>query len=173
MLYCVSRLLLSPFFCFVGTTRRWMCHGFQASRDSGERLSHAVGCAFAVCLERKQQRDKESKDAALQVVSLQQGHQGQPGYPQTKISHGSNQAHTSNSSSHNTTTRENNNFRRAASMRCPSSAVKAPLDPQVSIDQVGYVHIEFSSITFTINILVCSLFTTLYLPHDPLLFGCS
>ncbi|XP_022696653.1 protein numb-like isoform X2 [Varroa jacobsoni] len=118
------------YICRDGTTRRWMCHGFQASRDSGERLSHAVGCAFAVCLERKQQRDKESKDAALQVVSLQQGHQGQPGYPQTKISHGSNQAHTSNSSSHNTTTRENNNFRRAASMRCPSSAVKAPLDPQ-------------------------------------------
>ncbi|EEC13751.1 conserved hypothetical protein, partial [Ixodes scapularis] len=26
----------------------------------GERLSHAVGCAFAVCLERKQKRDKES-----------------------------------------------------------------------------------------------------------------
>lgn len=26
----------------------------------GERLSHAVGCAFAICLERKQKRDKES-----------------------------------------------------------------------------------------------------------------
>lgn len=25
----------------------------------GERLSHAVGCAFAACLERKQRRDKE------------------------------------------------------------------------------------------------------------------
>ena len=25
----------------------------------GERLSHAVGCAFAVCLERKQKRDKD------------------------------------------------------------------------------------------------------------------
>ncbi len=24
----------------------------------GERLSHAVGCAFAICLEKKQQRDK-------------------------------------------------------------------------------------------------------------------
>ena len=24
----------------------------------GERLSHAVGCAFAVCLERKQKREK-------------------------------------------------------------------------------------------------------------------
>lgn len=36
-----------------------MCHGFLASKDSGERLSHAVGCAFAVCLERKQRRDTE------------------------------------------------------------------------------------------------------------------
>lgn len=25
----------------------------------GERLSHAVGCAFAACLERKMRRDKE------------------------------------------------------------------------------------------------------------------
>ena len=25
----------------------------------GERLSHAVGCAFATCLERKQKRDKD------------------------------------------------------------------------------------------------------------------
>uniref|UniRef100_A0A336LAS9 CSON007795 protein n=1 Tax=Culicoides sonorensis TaxID=179676 RepID=A0A336LAS9_CULSO len=47
------------YICRDGTTRRWMCHGFLASKDSGERLSHAVGCAFAVCLERKQRRDKE------------------------------------------------------------------------------------------------------------------
>lgn len=36
-----------------------MCHGFLANKDSGERLSHAVGCAFTVCLERKQRRDTE------------------------------------------------------------------------------------------------------------------
>ncbi|XP_055601283.1 protein numb isoform X2 [Uranotaenia lowii] len=47
------------YICRDGTTRRWMCHGFLASKDTGERLSHAVGCAFAVCLERKQRRDKE------------------------------------------------------------------------------------------------------------------
>ncbi|CAG0913254.1 unnamed protein product [Notodromas monacha] len=47
------------YICRDGTTRRWMCHGFLALHDSGERLSHAVGCAFALCLERKQQRDKE------------------------------------------------------------------------------------------------------------------
>lgn len=47
------------YICRDGTTRRWMCHGFLAGKDSGERLSHAVGCAFAVCLERKQRRDKE------------------------------------------------------------------------------------------------------------------
>ena len=28
--------------------------------DSGERLSHAVGCAFAICLEKKQLREKVS-----------------------------------------------------------------------------------------------------------------
>lgn len=47
------------YICRDGTTRRWMCHGFLALRETGERLSHAVGCAFAVCLERKQKRDKE------------------------------------------------------------------------------------------------------------------
>ncbi|CAK9797675.1 Protein numb [Anthophora plagiata] len=47
------------YICRDGTTRRWMCHGFLALKESGERLSHAVGCAFAVCLERKQRRDKE------------------------------------------------------------------------------------------------------------------
>lgn len=47
------------YICRDGTTRRWMCHGFLAGKDSGERLSHAVGCAFAVCLERKQRRDTE------------------------------------------------------------------------------------------------------------------
>lgn len=47
------------YICRDGTTRRWMCHGFLALRETGERLSHAVGCAFAVCLERKQRRDKE------------------------------------------------------------------------------------------------------------------
>lgn len=30
-----------------------------SSLHQGERLSHAVGCAFAACLERKQRREKE------------------------------------------------------------------------------------------------------------------
>ena len=30
----------------------------QSTFFQGERLSHAVGCAFAICLEKKQQRDK-------------------------------------------------------------------------------------------------------------------
>ncbi|KAL3872897.1 hypothetical protein ACJMK2_036077 [Sinanodonta woodiana] len=48
------------YICRDGTTRRWMCHGFLAVKESGERLSHAVGCAFAICLERKQKREKET-----------------------------------------------------------------------------------------------------------------
>jgi len=47
------------YICRDGTTRRWLCHGFMATKDTGERLSHAVGCAFAICLEKKQKRDKE------------------------------------------------------------------------------------------------------------------
>ncbi|KAL4630390.1 hypothetical protein GN956_G15782 [Arapaima gigas] len=47
------------YICRDGTTRRWICHCFLAVKDSGERLSHAVGCAFASCLERKQKREKE------------------------------------------------------------------------------------------------------------------
>ena len=47
------------YICRDGTSRRWLCHGFLASKESGERLSHAVGCAFAICLEKKQKRDKE------------------------------------------------------------------------------------------------------------------
>lgn len=41
----------------------WICRVYlylsQIRYLQGERLSHAVGCAFAVCLERKQKRDKE------------------------------------------------------------------------------------------------------------------
>lgn len=55
------------YICRDGTTRRWMCHGFHATKDSGERLSHAVGCAFSVCLERKQRRDKEAVNSVFDI----------------------------------------------------------------------------------------------------------
>ncbi len=58
------------YICRDGTTRRWLCHGFLAVKETirsasnnssgGERLSHAVGCAFSVCLERKQKREREN-----------------------------------------------------------------------------------------------------------------
>jgi len=47
------------YICRDGLSKRWMCHGFMAAKDTGERLSHAVGCAFAICLENKQKRDRE------------------------------------------------------------------------------------------------------------------
>ena len=60
------------YICRDGTSRRWMCHAFLAVGDSGERLSHAVGCAFGICLEYKQKRDKtnvsvnyDSKEASF------------------------------------------------------------------------------------------------------------
>lgn len=57
------------YICRDGTTRRWMCHGFHATRNTGERLSHAVGCAFAICLERKQKRDREAAVAAAAAAA--------------------------------------------------------------------------------------------------------
>lgn len=61
------------YICRDGTTRRWMCHGFHAIGETGERLSHAVGCAFAICLERKQKRDREAAElvAAAALASQQ------------------------------------------------------------------------------------------------------
>lgn len=47
------------YICRDGATRRWLCHGFIAVRESGERLSHAVGCSFQICLEKKQKRDRD------------------------------------------------------------------------------------------------------------------
>lgn len=58
------------YICRDGAARRWLCHGFLAAKDTlksasssstgGERLSHAVGCAFSLCLERKQKREREN-----------------------------------------------------------------------------------------------------------------
>lgn len=64
------------YICREGTTRRWMCHSFVAVRDTGERLSHAVGCAFTACLQRKQ------KAQALQQQQKEQQQQ----QPQTAAS---------------------------------------------------------------------------------------
>ncbi|CEF64148.1 Protein numb [Strongyloides ratti] len=53
------------YICRDGTTRRWMCHGFHATNNSGDRLSHAVGCAFSICLEKKKKREQDAANAAL------------------------------------------------------------------------------------------------------------
>ncbi|KAF6040715.1 hypothetical protein EB796_000982 [Bugula neritina] len=39
------------------STERWLCHSFQAVYDSGDRVSHAICCAFSVCFERKKAAD--------------------------------------------------------------------------------------------------------------------
>ncbi|KAF6778923.1 hypothetical protein AHF37_01844 [Paragonimus kellicotti] len=56
------------YICRDGATRRWMCHAFLAVKESGERLSHAVGCAFAICLEKKQKRERD----AVQLTSMEE-----------------------------------------------------------------------------------------------------
>lgn len=58
------------YICRDGTTRRWMCHGFHAVGTTGQRISHAVGCAFVVCLERKQKRDREAAELASAAAVL-------------------------------------------------------------------------------------------------------
>lgn len=45
-----------------GVTRRWICHVFVAAKGlTGERLSHALGCAFAACLADKQKTEGKEK----------------------------------------------------------------------------------------------------------------
>ncbi|KAJ1349200.1 Mitochondria-ER-cortex-ancor component [Parelaphostrongylus tenuis] len=57
------------YICRDGTSRRWMCHGFHATKESGERLSHAVGCAFSICLERKKKRDEENMQSLEKALN--------------------------------------------------------------------------------------------------------
>jgi hypothetical protein len=49
------------YICREGASRRWMCHGFLTTKESGERVSHAVGCAFTICLESKKKREAEQQ----------------------------------------------------------------------------------------------------------------
>jgi hypothetical protein len=48
------------YICREGSTKRWLCYVFVAFKGySGERLSHAMGCAFAAKV--KQKKDEEKK----------------------------------------------------------------------------------------------------------------
>jgi len=53
---------LFSYICRDGTSRRWLCHSFKGIKDSGERISHAVGCAFAACLAKKQQQNQNQQN---------------------------------------------------------------------------------------------------------------
>ncbi|XP_057304172.1 protein numb homolog [Hydractinia symbiolongicarpus] len=53
---------LFSYICRDGTSRRWLCHSFKGIKDSGERISHAVGCAFAACLAKKQQQNQQNQN---------------------------------------------------------------------------------------------------------------
>jgi len=52
---------LFSYICRDGTTRRWMCHSFRGIKDTGERISHAVGCAFTACLQKKQEQTMKNE----------------------------------------------------------------------------------------------------------------
>lgn len=64
------------YICRDGATRRWMCHGFNAVGNTGERLSHAVGCAFAICLERKLKREREAAELAAVAAAYHLNNNG-------------------------------------------------------------------------------------------------
>lgn len=42
-----------------GTTKRWMCHGYLATKDPGDRLSKALDYAFKIYSEQKNRYDNE------------------------------------------------------------------------------------------------------------------
>ncbi|XP_055295144.1 protein numb-like [Sitodiplosis mosellana] len=46
-----------------GTTCRWMCHGFLATKDSGERLAQAIGIAFSIYM-------KQIEDHQVEIQRL-------------------------------------------------------------------------------------------------------
>ena len=62
------------YICRDGTTRKWWCYTFNARKNvSGERLSHAVGCAFTACLKRKLDLEKHAKNAAIEAQENENG----------------------------------------------------------------------------------------------------
>ncbi|XP_063689144.1 numb-like protein isoform X2 [Bolinopsis microptera] len=59
--FCAPDSLNPKLFSYIardGPCRRWLCYGFYATDVPGERLSHALGCAFTACLQRKQKAGK-------------------------------------------------------------------------------------------------------------------
>jgi hypothetical protein len=62
------------YICRDGTTRKWWCYTFTARKNvSGERLSHAVGCAFTACLKRKLDLEKHAKNAQIEAQENEVG----------------------------------------------------------------------------------------------------
>ena len=41
------------------TKKSWICHCFASMKDPGERVCHAMGCAFTACMRRQQSRIAE------------------------------------------------------------------------------------------------------------------
>eukprot|EP00795_Rhopilema_esculentum_P013229 gene13229-4049_t len=62
---------LFSYICRDGTTRRWMCYSFRGIKHTGERISHAVGCAFTACLQKKQQQNMKNDNFQSFLISSQ------------------------------------------------------------------------------------------------------
>lgn len=50
---------LFSFICRDGVSKKWICHCFSSLEHTGKRISNAFGCAFALCLEKKQSNLKQ------------------------------------------------------------------------------------------------------------------
>lgn len=69
---------LFSYICRDGTSRRWLCHSFKGIKDSGERISHAVGCAFAACLAKKQQQNQQNQQNLQRGTSTRKTLESRP-----------------------------------------------------------------------------------------------
>jgi hypothetical protein len=74
--YCAAHRRREKYFAYITRLspqqRSWTCHAFSANNATGERLSHAVGCAFEACHEKLSAVDEsnsELSNSALPAAS--------------------------------------------------------------------------------------------------------
>lgn len=64
------------FICRGEVPWKWNCHAMEAVEDLGERLNHAVGCAFSVCLEKRMLAKRQNDvDATTNPITIEYHHQ--------------------------------------------------------------------------------------------------
>ncbi|VDM61554.1 unnamed protein product [Angiostrongylus costaricensis] len=162
------------YICRDGTSRRWMCHGFHATKESGERLSHAVGCAFSICLERKKKRDEEnmqSLEKADSTSALQRTNQAYQSFrkqipiserlqdPQLAIITNAPLSSTYQPAPSIAKPRPSPNpalFQRQGSLRAPDMSSATQFRRKYSLRTSSFATFELQKMTFKIHLLSAS-----------------